>query len=247
MKKLFLAAFAAFALCSLNAFCQEDAQDEKTSVFSVDLSDVGVSTSYIWRGQELGGLNAQADLSANIELGDFSAGIGTWNIRAFQESIYGPFMKNGYQEWDTYAYLGYGGLTLTVTDYMSAPYFNKDINTGHAFDGTVEYYFGDNFPLTLGWNTIFAGEDYEEDEFSSINHRFFSSYFEAGYDFSFGDFPVDFNASVGFVPWTSPYIDEVEGAHFAYLGLGATYKALNATVGLNPAEGNFLWSVGIFF
>ena len=256
MKKFSLAALVALLVaCPVGSYAQSEDMEETPAV-SLELYDYGIATSYNWRGQELGGLNAQADLSLNFTKNDFNAGIGTWFVHAFQESIYGPFMGNGYQEWDTYAYVGYGGLTLTATDYMSAPYFNKDLKIGHAFDGTLEYYFGDEFPLTLAWSTIFAGEDYEEDAFSSINHRFYSSYFEAGYDFSFGDLPIDFNANVGFVPWTSPYIDDAEGAHFAYLGLGASYGIefkngyelpVSANIGLNPTDGHFLWSVSIGF
>jgi|GEM_PF-851236 len=266
MKKFCLAALAACALVAMRVSAQEIAflevgSDENS--FGVALSGVGVSTSYLWRGQELGGLNVQGDLSANYEAGDFSAGLGTWFLHAFQESIYGPLMKRGYQEWDFYGYLGYGGLTLTLMDYMDnseARYFSTGLSKGigHAFDASLEYNFGENFPLTLAWNTILlGGDDMEEEPLSSIDKRFYSSYVEASYDFNIGDFPVDFTANVGFIPWTSPYIDDVEGAHFAWLGLRAGYGIpfrgteftlpVSTTIGLNPTDGRFLWSVAIGF
>ena len=266
MKKVYFAAVAAFVMVSASVNAQEVTVFEGgNDVVSSDLtlSEVGVSTSYLWRGQELSGLNVRGDLSANFEAGDFSAGIGTWFIHAFQESIYGPLMKRGYQEWDLYAYLGYGGLTLTLTDYMDnsdAPYFSTGLSkgTGHAVDASLEYSFGESFPLTLTWNTIvLGGDDMEEQPFASIDKRFYSSYVEAAYDFNFGDFPVDFTANVGFIPWTSPYIDEAEGAHFAWLGLRAGYNIpfrgteltlpVSTTLGLNPTDGRFLWSFAIGF
>lgn len=266
MKKFYLAAVAAFVMVSASVNAQEYSLFEGgNDVISSDLtlSEVGVSTSYLWRGQELSGLNVRGDLSANFESGDFSMGVGTWFIHAFQESIYGPLMKRGYQEWDLYAYLGYGGLTLTVTDYMDnsdARYFSTGLSkgTGHAFDASLEYNFGENFPLTLAWNTILlGGDDMEEEPFSSIDKRYYSSYAEASYDFNIGESPIDFTASVGFIPWTSPYIDDAEGAHFSWLGLRAGYNIpfpgteltlpVSTTIGLNPTDGRFLWSVAIGF
>jgi len=266
MKKFYLAALAACALVSMRVSAQEvtllEAGSDENS-FSVDLSDVGISTSYLWRGQELSGLNLQGDLSANYESGDFFAGVGTWFIHAFQESIYGPFMKRGYQEWDLYGYVGYGGLTFTLTDYMSnedTPYFSTGLSkgVGHALDATLEYSFGEAFPLTLAWNTILlGGDDYEPNPIASTDTRFYSSYAEATYDFNLGDFPVDLSANVGFIPWTSPYIDDVEGAHFAWLGLRAGYGIafgdsdyelpVSATFGVNPSAGSFLWSIALGF
>lgn len=257
MKKSALALVAAFMLLPLCTVAQDSAEENHPSTW-LELSDVGASTSYLWRGQELGGLNLQGDLSCNFEKGDFSASLGTWFIHSFQESIYGPFMGNGYQEWDIYASAAYKGLALTITDYMSAPYFKSGPNgVGHAVDANLEYCISDDLPLTFSWSTIFAGhDDVEEVEISSIDHRFFSSYFETSYDFTFGDFPVDFTASVGLVPWTSPYIDDVEGTHVAWLGLRAGYEIpvtgnfnlpLSLTAGFNPTDVSFLWSFAIGF
>lgn len=256
MKKTAFALVAAFMLLPLCSVAQDGADEGNR--FTVELNDVGASTSYLWRGQELGGLNLQGDLSCNLVLGDFSASLGTWFIHSFQESIYGPFMGNGYQEWDLYVSAAYKGLALTVTDYMAAPYFKNSINgEGHALDATLAYYISDDLPLTFSWSTIFAGgDDVEEQPEGSMNHRFYSSYFETSYDFAFGDFPVDFTASVGLVPWTSPYIDDVEGTHVAWLGLCAGYKVplgsrftlpLSLTAGVNPTDASFLWSFAIGF
>ena len=259
MKKVYLAAIAAAVMVSASVSAQDvnSESDSDENSITLALSETGVSTSYLWRGQELGGLNAQGDLSLSFEAGEFSASLGTWFIHAIQESIYGPLRRRGYQEWDLYASVGYGGTSLTVTDYMLPPYFKTGIRgERHALDLTLEHYFGDNFPLTLQWNTIVAGgDDVEEVPEASIDKRFYSSYAEASYDFNIGDFPVDFTASVGFIPWTSPYIDDVEGAHFSWLGLRAGYGIplwsyelpVSTTVGLNPTAGQFLWSVAIGF
>ena len=258
MKKTAFALMAALVILPLSSFAQEASIEDHPS-FYVEVSDYGVSTSYLWRGQNLGGLNLQGDLSCNYENGDFSASLGTWFVNCFQENIFGPFMSNAYQEWDIYASAAYKGLSLTLTDYMAAPYFKTGMlkGEGHAVDATLEYCISDDLPLTFSWSTIFAGgDDVEERPFESIDHRFFSSWFETSYDFSFGDFPVDFTASVGLVPWTSPYIDEAEGAHVAWLGLRAGYEIpfsstyglpVSLTAGFNPTDAAFLWSFAIGF
>lgn len=258
MKKNAFALISALMLLSLSSFAQEAAnEDQRSFTTSLELSDYGVSTSYLWRGQTLSGLNLQADLSFNYEKGDFSAGLGTWFIHSFQEEIFGPFMANGYQEWDLYANAAYKGLSLTLTDYMSAPYFNSSTYYGgdHALDATLEYYISANVPLTLSWSTIFL-EKHPINLMANLDYNYYSSWFEADFDFSFGNFPVDFTGSLGLVPWTSPYIDDVKGAHLAWLGLSAGYEIpitskyslpTSLTLGVNPTDATFLWSFAIGF
>ena len=278
MKK---ALFPLTVLCMLLPVCamaQNASDDEQSKSFSFELSDEGISTSYLWRGQEACGLNAQGDLSLNWEKNDFCAFAGTWYIYGFQESIYGPFKTNAGQEWDLYLGLGYKGFTLTLSDDMSTPYFSKgtykaeigdgvyeDIETdnrtlkgdGHVIEASLEYYISDDIPLTLVWNTAIAGGgDVEMDETGNTYHRSFSTYIEAFYDFNIGNLPVDFTASAGFIPWMSPYIDDVEGAHVAWLGLRAGYDVpiyeshtlpISLTAGFNPTAATFLWSFAIGF
>lgn len=255
MKKNAFVLMAALVLLSLPSSAQEAAVEDQSST-SIEVSDIGISTGYLWRGQMLSGLNLQGDLSWNYEQGDFSASLGTWFIHAFQENLFGPFMTNGYQEWDLYANAAYKGLSLTVTDYMMAPYFSKGfLGEGHAVDATLEYYISDDIPLTFSWNTIFAGGD-DMEEANGLKKRFYSSWFETDYDFSFGEFPVDFTASVGLVPWTSPYIDDAEGAHVAWLGLCGSYEIptkgdfgipTSLSLGVNPTDATFLWSLSLGF
>lgn len=258
MTKHLIAAFAALAALSLSVNAQ-NVDEESEDGFSLELSDIGASTSYLWRGQELSGLNLQGALSSTWQKGDFSVSIGTWFIHAFQESIVGPFMGNGFQEWDFSADFEYKGIALTVCDYMSAPYFKRDAadnNFHHALDATLAYTISDDVPLTLSWSTILAGDDDRELLPLGGMKRFYSSYFGAAYDFNIGDLPVDFSASVGVIPWTSPYVDEVEGAHVSWLGLSGSYGVpissnydlpLSLTVGFNPTDVAFLWSFAVGF
>jgi hypothetical protein len=98
--------------------------------------------------------------------------------------------------------IGYsvGGFSVGITDYYwngTEGSFFDYYAENHLFEGNLAYTFGEKFPLTLSWNTFFAGKmDCNED-----GKRQFSTYVEAAYDFSLGG--MDFTASAGVAPWDS--------------------------------------------
>jgi hypothetical protein len=98
-------------------------------------------------------------------------------------------------------FLGYssGGFTAKVTDYwFGGKYFEYGKNTsGHLFEGTVAYHFGERFPLSLSWNTIFHGSG----DLNPDGDKRYSTYIELGYATQLKEISLDF--AVGLSPWNS--------------------------------------------
>lgn len=150
-------------------------------------------SSYIWRGVYQTGPAIQPSLALSYA----GLSLTAWGSTDFD------FDSPG-KEFDLTLGYSYKGLSLAVTDYWwsgeGARYFTyKD---SHFFEGTIGYYFGEKVPLTLTWNTMFG---FNTDKNLNGN-RNFSTYIEAGYDFSLKD--VDFTASLGVIPWTGLYHKE---------------------------------------
>jgi hypothetical protein len=97
--------------------------------------------------------------------------IGAWGSTSFESS---------WREFDLYAGYSIGNFSVLVTDY----FFPRNLPDGegsgyfdyseHVFEATLGYSFGESFPLSLAWNTNFAGDDD------------YSSYFEASTPFRSG-------------------------------------------------------------
>jgi uncharacterized protein (TIGR02001 family) len=149
---------------------------------------VDLVSKYVWRGVTQGtGASIQPALGLSYK--GFS--LGAWG----SVSIANP---------DPYEFdlsLGYsiGGFSIGITDYYwngSEGSFFDYYADNHLFEGNLAFTFGEKFPLTLSWNTFFAGDDKNEEE-----KQQFSTYIEAAYDFSLGG--LDFTASIGAAPWNS--------------------------------------------
>ncbi len=103
---------------------------------------------------------------------------------------------DGAQEFDINLSYTIGGLGITVTDYwwngITMPY--GDYKHDHHFEGTLAYNFGENFPLTLSWSTMFAGGDDNKD-----GDRAYSTYINASYNIACPA-EITLTPSVGFTP-----------------------------------------------
>lgn len=145
-----------------------------------------IVSSYIWRGQYCGPAAVQPGIS--LSAGNFS--IGAWGSTSFESS---------WREFDLYAGYSIGNFSVLVTDY----FFPRNLPDGegsgyfdyseHVFEATLGYSFGESFPLSLAWNTNFAGDDD------------YSSYFEASYSLPVGSVNVDL--ILGATPWEGAYSD----------------------------------------
>lgn len=119
----------------------------KAQEFSVTAKADFVS-DYIWRGAyQNSGFSVQPTLG--LSYGNLS--LSAWGSQSLTKT-------DGAQEFDINLSYTIGGLGITVTDYwwngITMPY--GDYKHDHHFEGTLAYNFGENFPLTLSWSTMFA-------------------------------------------------------------------------------------------
>ena len=148
-------------------------------------------SSYVWRGLHLGHVSLQPELSVGWK-GLSLAAWGSVGLSGHTEDHKEINLTFSYQT---------SGLTLGVIDYWNDEYdkrffyFKKD-GTGHAFEGYADYDFG---PVSVSWQTFFAGNDYQEAD----GKRAWSSYFQLLAPFRLATFYWE--AAVGLVPWASDY------------------------------------------
>ncbi|WP_298652788.1 TorF family putative porin [uncultured Proteiniphilum sp.] len=143
-----------------------------------------IVSSYIWRGLYAGPASVQPGIS--LSAGNFS--VGVWGSTSFESS---------WREFDLYAGYSIGNFSVLVTDYFfphdlhadgSSDYFDY---SEHLFEATLGYSLGESLPLSLAWNTNFAGDDD------------YSSYFEASYTLPVRGVNVDL--ILGATPWEGAY------------------------------------------
>jgi len=186
MKKVFLT--LAVMISALVANAQE-------SEFSIGAD---VVSSYVWRGQYLGGAAVQPGVGYSI--GGLS--VGAWG----SVNIVNPVDS---KEFDLAVSYTVAGLTVGITDYyivsqtdLRPSYFNysTDKGTAHTFELNLGYTLPvESLPLSLSWNTNFAGAD----GIKSNGKTAYSSYFEVSYPFTVGGVSLD--AAVGLTPWETSF------------------------------------------
>lgn len=177
-----------------------------------------VVSNYIWRGMKNG--NASVQPTLGVEWKGFT--LSAWGSTEFRDEN---------NEVDLTLEYEYHNLQLCLNNYFyqsgeeSFKYFNYDPHTtGHTFELGAIYTLSERFPLSLGWYTTFAGNDFRENE-----KRAWSSYCELSYPFSVKS--VDFAVEAGFTPWEGEYADKFNVVN---IGLSAT-KELNITSGFKPS------------
>jgi len=165
------------------------AQDEGKSDFSLNADFV---SSFVWRGSYQSGTSIQPEMGLTV---------GNFRIGAWGSVDVGGW---GYKEVDLFASYSFGNFTAGLFNYWADSEFMYDYldlskTTRHQLELNLSYTF-DSSPLTLGWNTMIAGDDkYLNDKFDE--KRAFSTYIEASYAFSVKDVKLD--AAIGVSPWRS--------------------------------------------
>ncbi|MDR1738866.1 MAG: hypothetical protein LBR66_08650 [Candidatus Symbiothrix sp.] len=205
MKKMFLVVAAATVMCINGAKAQE---------FSVGAD---VVSSYVWRGQHLGGLSIQPSLGFSVA----GLSIGAWGST---DIINGFTTLPGYSK-ELDLSIGYeiAGLTVGITDYFITPggvsYFNysADEGTAHTFELNLGYTLPiEKLPLSLSWNTNFAGAVGLNNEGEDA----YASYFEVSYPFAVKD--VSLTAALGLTPWANTSYGNIGDSGFNVINLALT-------------------------
>ena len=151
-------------------------------------------SDYIWRGAyQNSGFSVQPTLG--LSYGNLS--LSAWGSQSLTKT-------DGAQEFDI-------NLSYTI---------GGDYKHDHHFEGTLAYNFGENFPLTLSWSTMFAGGDDNKD-----GDRAYSTYINASYNIACPA-EITLTPSVGFTPWKGMY--DADGAAFTDIALKAS-KNINIT------------------
>lgn len=136
---------------------------ERVGAQEVNLSaGTDIVSLYVWRGLYADPASVQPSIS--LSAGNLLLGI--WGSSGFE---------GNWREFDMYAGYTIGNFSVLVTDYS----FPRDLPDGtgssyfrlseHLFEATLVYSFGESLPLSLAWNTNFAGDGN------------YSSYMEASY------------------------------------------------------------------
>ena len=157
------------------------------SAVKADLT-LGFTSSYVWRGINMGSTVLQPELSLG------------WKGLAFYVSGSSGLIDPR-NEIDLTLLYTKGGFTIGFTDYWDdmggTRYFDyRPKETGHSTEAFVQYDLG---PVAVSWQTFFFGSDSQEAD----GRRAFSSYLELSAPFRL--MGLDWLAMAGFVPWASDY------------------------------------------
>lgn len=157
---------------------------------------------YMWRGMKNG--NASIQPTLGFTAGGFTA--YAWGSTEFREE------NNEIDLTLTYEYKNfmlYFSDMYYQSDDEKENYFNyRPRTTGHTFDLGVIYTISERFPLSVGWYTLVAGNDYKEND-----KRAWSSYIELIYPFSAKG--IDFEIEGGITPWEGAYADKFNVTNIA--------------------------------
>ena len=181
MKKI----FAMILLCG--ATMAVEAQEISTTIGS------DIVSSYIWRGQDLGGVSLQPTLGLEYK----GISLSAWGSVGLADPA-------DTKEFDIT--LGYtiGGLNIGITDYWfnagldpQDRYFKYDAHgTNHVFEANIGYDFG---VVSAQWYTNISGND----GVNKDGKRAYSSYFEVAAPFKLAT--CDWTATIGAVPYATDF------------------------------------------
>lgn len=178
---------ACLLLLSFSAQAQEK-KGEVSFDFGADLV-----SSYVWRGV----YQTSAAIQPSMQLGVAGFSLSAWGSVPFSGTDKEVDFTVGYE---------IAGFSVAITDYWWAgesayKYFAYGAHkTEHHFEASLGYTLpAEKFPLSLSWNTMFAGEDY----YKANGKRAYSTYITATYPFHVKD--VGLEAEISLTPWDGMY------------------------------------------
>ena len=182
-----------------------------------------IVSSYIWRGQDLGGVSLQPTLGLEYK----GISLSAWGSVGLADPA-------DTKEFDIT--LGYtiGGLNIGITDYWfnagldpQDRYFKYDAHgTNHVFEANIGYDFG---VVSAQWYTNISGND----GVNKDGKRAYSSYFEVAAPFKLAT--CDWTATVGAVPYATDF--------YGTNGFAVTNLAVRATKDIKVTDS---FSIPIF-
>ena len=190
--------------CPFRAYAEDREYEELGLTFEVGADWV---SSYLWRGQNVGGMAIQPMVSLDWKglyvSGWANIGADNWSFEELNPEL---DITIGYDNF---------GLAVDLTHlyyFGGDPYFGKggfkaqEQTTGSTMEVHAGLHLGDlieKVPLYLDWYTTIYGDDCYQDENGEWK-RAWSTYIEVGYDF---ELPLGMilGARVGIVPWLSSY------------------------------------------
>lgn len=209
------------------------AQDEVEASVGAD-----VVSSYLWRGQKLGGFSIQPSLSLDY--------------KGFSLSAWGNVGVESTDDKEIDLTLGYstGGFSISLTDYWvdyGTGFFHYGAhNTDHVFEAQIGYDFD---VVAINWFTNIAGADGVNED----GERAYSSYVSVSAPFTLGG--IDWTAEIGATPWANDYYG-ANGFSVREIGLTAEKELeitnnyslpLFAKLACNPATEETFFVFGISF
>lgn len=176
------------ALISTAALAQESGKVEATA-------GADIVSSYIWRGQELGGVSIQPSLGLAYK----GLSLGFWGSVGID--------RKDTRELDLTLSYTTARLTAMLTDYWFSPYDDAEKigyfhyharHTQHILEGGLAYDFG---PVAIAWYTNLSGNDARKGN----GDRAYSTFIDVSVPFQLAG--LAWTAEVGITPWEGAYAD----------------------------------------
>ena len=190
--------------CPFQAYAEDREYEELGLTFEVGADLV---SSYLWRGQNLGGMSIQPMVSLDWKglyvSGWANIGADNWSFEELNPEL---DITIGYDNF---------GLAVDLTHpyyFGGDPYFGKggftaqEQTTGSTMEVHAGLHLGDwfeKFPLSLDWYTTVYGDDCYQDEKGEW-HRAWSTYIQVGYQFEL-PLGMTLDTRVGLTPWRGMY------------------------------------------
>ena len=228
MKKIF--SLAAAMMLAVTVMAQEE-EASKPVTFAYE-AGAEVVSAYIWRGQYNGSLSFQPTASVGFDALDeaiqFRAGVwaslgaSDWEFKQNKNDGrgYTKFMP----ELDVILSFSAYGASVGVNHYYYCDgshflswksaderFFDADDELNST--SMTEFWFGYNFDHFFGqnayinWYTVVAGADleatFDDNDVRVGTHRFWSSYIELGYSYTWDNIGLTLGGELGMSPWKS--------------------------------------------
>ena len=190
--------------CPFRAYAEDREYEELGLTFEVGADWV---SSYLWRGQNIGGMAIQPMVSLDWKglyvSGWANIGADNWSFEELNPEL---DITIGYDNFGL-------AVDLTHLNYFGGdPYFGKggfkaqEQTTSSTMEVHAGFHVGDlieKFPLSLDWYTTIYGDDCYQDE-NGEWQRAWSTYIQLGYQFEL-PLGMTLDTRVGLTPWRGMY------------------------------------------